>query len=219
MTRSASPITCAEFDAAVDELAVDAVDEPRRSALLSHAATCDQCQRQLDGLAALADQILLLAPAVEPPPGFESRALAAMAKGRPSAPARGAPLVRRVLFAAAVVAALLAGVVAGRMAPEPSDVRQAPILAANGAAVGVVELAAEPRPHVLITVDGARPAPGVRSCELELPDGRRVVVGSWAFEAIADGAWAVGIDKSLLAATEMRILNDDGTVLATARFD
>jgi hypothetical protein len=61
-------------------------------------------------------------------------------------------------------------------------------------------------------------AGGARSCELVLGDGRRVVVGSWTSEDIAAGGGvrAAAVDNDLLHAQAMRILGDDGRVLATA---
>lgn len=208
-------MNCADFDAAVDELAVEGVDEPRRSELLAHAASCARCEAQLDELAAVADRMLLLAPAVEPPPGFESRALARM--GSPARSRRWRPVVA-VVAVAAVVVALAAGLVVGRAAAPEDDSRTGTIVAASGGRVGTVELDPSPRPHVLITVDAPGRSGGVRSCELVLADGRSVVVGSWTYDEVKGGSWAVRIDKSLLQATTMRILADDGRVVATATF-
>lgn len=215
MTIPPTPVTCEEFDDAVAELAVESVDEPRRSELVAHAAACARCEAQLDGLAAVADRMLLLATSVEPPPGFESRALAGMGTAASGGRARPS-VVRLVLVAAAVAVALAAGVVIGRMGSTADDVRRGTIVAASGARVGVVELSESPRPHVLISVDSPVPGRGLRSCELELPDGRRVVVGTWSYDAMAGGSWAAGIDTSLLQATSMRILSEDGRVVATA---
>jgi len=206
------PVTCEVFDDAVDELAVEGVDEPRRSELLAHAAGCARCEARLDELAAVADRMLLLAPAVEPPPGFESRALARMG----ARPNQRAPRIRLLLAVAAVVAALGAGVVVGRSGSPGDAGRSGAIVSASGTRVGTVELDPSPRPHVVVTVYGSGRPGGVRSCELVLPDGRRVVVGTWTSDEIAGGVWAVGIDKALLEARTMRILGDDGRVIATA---
>jgi hypothetical protein len=206
-------MNCADFDAAADELAVEGVDEPRRSELLAHAAGCARCEAQLDELAAVADRMLLLAPAVEPPPGFESRALARMdgaARPRRWRPSKAAAWV--------VVMALAAGVVVGRVGSSSDDSRQATIISASGTTVGTVELDPSPKPHVLVTVDGPGRSSGVRSCELVLPDGRGVVVGSWTYDEVKAGSWSVGIEESLLRASTMRILADDGRVVATATF-
>ncbi|MBW3668978.1 MAG: hypothetical protein KY443_07160 [Actinobacteria bacterium] len=219
MNEACVPVTCRDFDAAVDELAVDGVAEPRRSELLTHAATCARCEAQLDELAAVADRLLLLAPAVEPPPGFESRALARMEAADGGTDSRDGPRrfrLRVLLAAAAVVVALGAGVVLGRNGPPPVVVRSGIIVSASGVPVGTVELDPSPRPHVLITVDRPARSGGTRLCELVLPDGTSVVVGSWGYRDVAGGSWATGIDEALLQATAMRIVADDGRVVATA---
>lgn len=210
------PVTCEEFDDAVDELAVDGVDEPRRSELLDHAAGCARCQARLDELAAVADRMLLLAPAVEPPPGFESRALARMA-ATTTTTTRPSRLLRPPAAAALLLVALAVGILVGRTTSEPTATRSGTIVSAAGARVGTVALEASPRPHVVIAVDspGGR-AGGVRSCELVMADGRTVVVGDWTSEEIASGVWATAVDKDLLDARAMRILGDDGRVIATA---
>ena len=89
------------------------------------------------------------------------------------------------------------------------------VLVLAGAAVVLVS---EPRPHVLVTVADPRSGPGVRSCELVLADGERVVVGSWGYEEIDTGVWAVAVDERLLDAVSMRITDGD-RVVATGRFD
>lgn len=210
------PVTCAEFDDAVDELAVGAIAEPRRSALTAHAEGCSRCGSRLRELADLADQMLLLAPSVEPDAGFESRVLSRI--GAPEGPRSR----RRFAMIAAAAAALLVGVVAGvavgNRGGDRDGYRRAAILASNGASVGTAVLVTDPRPHVLVAIENAPPLPGRRACELELSDGRRVVVGSWSSDEIAHGAWAVGITREQLRAVKMRIVAEDGRVLATAEF-
>ena len=93
------PIGCQQFDERADDLALGLVDEPERSQLLAHAAGCTACQALLDGLGTVVDRLLLTAPQVEPPAGFESRALARFA-AVPAARRR----VRAPLWAVACIA-------------------------------------------------------------------------------------------------------------------
>jgi hypothetical protein len=208
-------VTCDEFDAEVDELAVGAVSEPRRSELLAHVATCPSCAARLRQLSDVADRLLLLAPTVEPPAGFESRVVS-------TAPAAGSSWTtwRRSAAGLAVAAALVGAVLVGRVTSPDEQRHQAAIVAVSGGAtVGRIELVADPAPHVVIAIDHPRPGPGVRSCELERADGSTVVVGSWTYDEIESGVWAAGIDRSLLDAVAMHVIDNDGTVIATARFD
>lgn len=207
-------MNCIEFEEQVDDLSLGHVEEPQRSELLRHAAGCASCQASLAGLGAVADRLLLAAPQLEPPAGFESRALARMG----SSSASSASSVGRWIAAAAV---LMVVVVAGTLwwtsSPRRDDVVVAArIEAANDVDVGRVELRATPAPHVLVVIDAPRPDPGTRTCELLRADGTWVAVGSWEVADIAAGVWAVGITPDLLAASAMRIVSDDGTVLARA---
>jgi len=230
-----SPVTCREFDEAADELAVGGASEPERTALLVHAASCTRCAALLDELASVADHLLLVAPEVDPPPGFESRALALMADApdhqiRAGGRAGWRSRPRRAVVAVAA-AALVAGVAGGAAldrAAAPSGrrgsatstsvgrTRSGSIVTAAGVAIGTARISPAPRPHVLVSLDHGQPVSGTLSCELELADGRRATVGSWSYLDIRQGVWAVGIDPSLTGAVRMRILDDHAAVVATA---
>ena len=210
------PITCDQFDLSADELALGQVDEPTRSRLLVHAANCPHCHSLLESLGTVADRLLLVAPQVEPPAGFESRVLARLDAGVPS-PVRRSTRVR--WLAAAVVAILVAGAaVALIRRPESSAAASAAIVTNAGAEIGSARLLADPTSYVLITVDNPRGGPGVRHCELLGPDGAWEDVGQWDAAGIVSGVWAAGVDPDLLDSTAMRI-TQDGEVLATATFD
>jgi hypothetical protein len=43
-----------------------------------------------------------------------------------------------------------------------------------------------------------------------------MVVGSWDYGDVRGGVWATGIDRSLTGAVLMRIVDRQGTVMATA---
>jgi hypothetical protein len=213
-----STVQCTEFDEQAEELALGMVEEPRRSILLAHAASCPRCQSLLAGFGSVVDRLLLLAPQVEPPAGFENRALSRMGAAVPgSAPGRRVPV-----WAAAVVAVLLAtaGFLTARAVDHSasSPAASAEIVSAAGGHVGSIALVAEPRPFVLVSVTAPRPGSGVRHCELQRPDGEWVEVGTWDIADLAKGVWAVGIDAALLDSTAMRVTKDDGTVMATATF-
>jgi hypothetical protein len=63
------------------ELALGVASGVERAHALEHLASCPDCRALVDDFAATADSILLLAPQVEPPIGFEARAVA-LARGR-----------------------------------------------------------------------------------------------------------------------------------------
>ncbi len=213
----ALPPPCQAFDDLAEELALGMVEEPRRSELLDHAAGCPRCRATLDGLGSVVDRLLLVAPEVEPPTGFESRVLARLTPA--TMPAR-----RRVpIWAAAAAAVLLlvgglgAGVLLGRDGSSTS--RLGDIVSPDGDTIGSVQLLERPTPHVLVTITAPRPIPGVRHCELLVSNGTWVEVGTWDVADMAAGVWAVGVSTEQLAATAMRVVDDAGRVLASARLD
>jgi hypothetical protein len=113
------------------ELALGIADGADRARALRHLAECPECRRTVEELSAVADELLLLAPAHEPPAGFESRVLARMAVPRPRR--RGRRLLVP-LAAAAAAAAVAAGIVVGATSDDRrlADQYRATLAAANG---------------------------------------------------------------------------------------
>lgn len=103
--HAGEPMTCAEVHDLAAELALGGVAGSERAAALAHLARCDACRTLVDQLARAADNLLLLTPAVEPPPGFESRVLARIAAAEP-VPLR--PSRRRLWLGVAAVALVAA---------------------------------------------------------------------------------------------------------------
>jgi hypothetical protein len=209
-------IDCEEFDAHADELALGQLDEPLRSRLLAHAVECAHCHALLDGLGTVVDRLLLAAPQIEPPAGFENRALGRLDVTTGGSTRRRTGLAWAAAGVAAVSIAIVSALVAVRF-DDGSNTANAAIVTATGTEVGSVQLIAEPTPHVLVVIDTPRPDSGIRWCELQRPDGTWETVGWWDAADISSGVWAVGIDPALLDATAMRITADDD-VLATAVF-
>jgi hypothetical protein len=57
------------------ELALGSLPGDERDEVLAHLSTCPACRREVERLADAADSLLLLAPVIEPPLGFETRAV------------------------------------------------------------------------------------------------------------------------------------------------
>src|SRR5262249_19421165 len=113
-------VSCEQVRALAADLAIGIADGQERDAALRHAATCAECRLLVAELSSVADDLLLLAPSHEPPPGFASRTLARMTPPAPRAgrratrggirrTARGHPWVARLAVAASVAAALALG--------------------------------------------------------------------------------------------------------------
>ena len=121
-------VECRRFDGVAAELALGVADSRERSATMAHLDHCARCQQELARLSDVADGLVVLAPPLEPPAGFESRVLAALPTQEASPPGhhrpeaavrrplrRVAPSRRRLLQVAAVVVAAVA-VAAGNAA-------------------------------------------------------------------------------------------------------
>jgi hypothetical protein len=124
-------VSCGELEELAAELALGTVSGAQRAAALDHLAGCASCRDLVDDLGRVADGMLQLAPATEPPPGFESKVLARM--GVRPAPVVRMPVRRRVLVgvaAVALVAAMSAGAATlltgdDNARPQPREVRTA----------------------------------------------------------------------------------------------
>jgi len=78
---------CERLREVAPELALGIADGEERAWALEHLTGCAECRARVERLASLADELLLLGPIAEPPPGFEARvADAVAAPGRPRRP-------------------------------------------------------------------------------------------------------------------------------------
>src|SRR6266496_5521696 len=67
---------CDQVHELAPELAIGIADGQQRDTALRHAATCPGCRQLVAELSSVVDDLLLLAPSHEPPPGFAARTLA-----------------------------------------------------------------------------------------------------------------------------------------------
>lgn len=111
---------CEQVTELAPELALGVADGHERESALKHIGDCQTCRRLVWELSAVGDDLALLAPEHDAPPGLEKRVLAAMALAEPE-PARPRPMPtprRRRSFGRAwrvglVAAGLALAVVAG----------------------------------------------------------------------------------------------------------
>ena len=99
-------LTCTQFGDLSAELALGILEGEERADALVHAQHCDACQRELARQSSVADELVALTPAAEPPVGFETRVLSRLAATSRQR-RRGRVLV--ALAAAAVAAAIGVG--------------------------------------------------------------------------------------------------------------
>jgi hypothetical protein len=225
---SAGPV-CERVRELAPELALGIADGEERAEALEHLARCPDCRRYLEELSLSADELLLLAPAQEPPLGFEQRVLAQIA------PRRGRGWRR---FAAPAAAAAAAAVIAaaGIWMATDSDreladryaetlataggeyFAAAPLEAAGGRRVGTV-FGYEGDPSWCMVVvepgDEGELRSGGYEMQLVTREGRRIPWGELDVEGgTGSGGHAMEIDFEHLA--ELRLLRADGREVAGA---
>jgi anti-sigma factor RsiW len=125
---------CGEFAAMAAELALGVLTGRERADALAHLERCDACRETVRQFATTGEGLLGLLPAVEPPPGFESRVLARIGVAMPDPAAGGtAAPAGRAAGRAVPAHARRARQTAGRPAGRPARGRRA--LAAAAVAV------------------------------------------------------------------------------------
>jgi hypothetical protein len=206
---------CAETHALLPELALGVSDGAERARALEHVAGCADCRGALERFTSAADDLLLLAPSEETPPGFELGVLSAI---DPPAPRRRRPL-RRLAFAAAAVAAIVA-VTAGGMSLAFRDDRRladhyrATLREAHGTYFGarrLTDIAGRPGgvvyvyrgspSWILVTVSPEHRG-AIDRAELVTRDGRRMPIASFRLVA---GTWggSLPLDPGQVAAVHL----------------
>jgi hypothetical protein len=113
---------CAEARDLFPELAMDVAAGDERARALRHLGGCPECRRELAATADAVDEMLLLAPEVEPPAGFERSVLARLTPATGPQPT-AAPAVGPAAQPAAQPAAEPAGGPAAEPAAEPAKAR------------------------------------------------------------------------------------------------
>ncbi|HET7387141.1 MAG TPA: hypothetical protein VFJ19_10820 [Nocardioidaceae bacterium] len=221
----------APTDAHVDDddlvaLALGELSVQESTATLRHLEACSQCRHEYDEISAAVERTAAAAPRVEPPAGFEDRALAAIrAEAHPDV----VPLARKhrpqrrrsrvLLAAAAAVAGLVVGTggtIAGvQLAGGGQDhgaVYEAgavPLRTPAGAQVGTVTAgttAAGDHRVAVVSIEGGAPGAHYR-CELVRADGTRTTVGEWTIGSSAEGTWVVPLSAG---AQRMVLVSDSG---------
>jgi hypothetical protein len=227
-------MTCEETRDLAPEIALGIADGEARAEALRHLATCAECQRVVGQLSQVADELLVLAPAQEPPAGFESRVVEAIGLQRP--PRRHlprrlslrwlAPRLGPALAAAAVTAVALISVYQDdhqtaeryRGVLDQADGRyfQAEPLADEMGARGGVAFGYEGSPSWLfLTVDPAH-RDAVSRGALLTKDGRTIALPS--LELDRRGSWGGAIPVNLYRVASIRLLGDRPGEILQASF-
>ena len=176
-----------------------------RARSLAHLAGCADCRRELEDVAGIVDELLLLAPEREPPTGFDAKVLAALDQGPRSHKFRDGLLLAA---AAVLVAAVAGGLTWWHQADDRSVASQyrqvlsiangsylrAAELTTNGASAGSV-FAYEGQPSwVFVTVADA--SSGTYDVRLITRDGDSRWIGTCTVRD-GTGSWGVTVDQPI----------------------
>jgi hypothetical protein len=225
---------CGQLRDLAPELALGVAEGEERDAALRHLSGCAACRQLVSELSSVGDELLQLAPAHDPPAGFESRVLAAVTEP----PRRGrrqllAHRWRWVATAAAVVlvAALGAGSVflatAGdrRLAAGYQAVLSqgqgayflaAPLQGTQGRVGTVFGYQGQPS-WAMVTL---QPSIQERRYQVQVVtrDGRYLQLGDVVLGG-TKGAWGGQLPVDLSAVHELRLVGSDGGPTLAATFD
>jgi len=223
------PPACAAIDPDLAELALGALTGKDRVAALAHLEECARCSAEVDELAAAADQLLHLAPAVEPPVGFEARVFERLGL-RPGPVGWRSwsiwrPQLGLAVAVAAVVVAFGLGALLGYGTSGGSRTRSAGVAAAGqpihvdalyarGRAVGRVMVYAGNPTWLFMYMDDSS-WQGTLRCEVVLDQGPPVVLGQFWLSG-GKGAWAASVDQPAGRLSQARVVGPTGTGLASA---
>ena len=220
---------CAPIRELLPDLAIGVAAGDDRARVLAHVNTCVECRRELDALSAIADELVTLAPSVEPPGGFESSVLARVAP-----PSRRWRRYRRLVTVAAVaVVAAVVGASAGvavsaqasagdrRMAAayrktlETTDGRYltARLITAPDASNPGVVFAYQGKPSWVFVVVRYGPTDGPYQIHLVTRDSRDRVIGQMS---VIHGkcSWGVVIDVDVTQIVEVRLSGTEPSLSA-----
>ena len=217
---------CEAFDLDLGELAAGVIDIAEMPALATHLDGCLRCRLALDELTATVDRLSLLGPEIEPPPGFEARALASFrgAERRDDAD----PLARRrravVVVTVAATIALAIGLVAARTSRssdvatafdrvQVSQVRTARLVGVDGERVGSVIQLRGARTTYVMSLD--RPIRGVTyRCEIA-GLGSKPLVEWWTPQG-SGHSWTLETTQAPSIVDGVRLVASGGATYATA---
>ena len=211
---------CAEIRELAPELGLGTASGEERARALEHLASCPQCRAFVQEMSDVADELLLAAPAVEPPVGFESRMIDSFRAGRTRNP--------RLAMILAAAALLLAAGAGGTYLALRSDVRFAHhyrevFAAAQGEYFASSPLYSGDRPlgqafayqgspsWIFVVLDGANTAHSYK-VQLVTRNGREIPFGSFT-PTSETASWGRALPVDLRSVWTVRLTPDHGITL------
>jgi hypothetical protein len=224
-------MTCDEIRELGPEIALGIADGQERAEALRHLSTCAECRRAVERLSGIADELLLMAPADEPPAGFESRVVTAIGLDRPKQRSRRprwlslrwlAPRLGPAIAAAAVTAVVLVSAYSNdrQLANQYRDTldraggrsfQAEPLSDEIGDRAGVA-FGYQGSPSWLFLTVNPEHRGDVQSAELVTKDGRTIAIPELRLDR--SGTWGGSIPVDLYSVQSVRLLGDSpGDVL------
>jgi len=226
-------MNCAQLLEVAPELALGSLPGQERAAAVAHLETCASCRSEVDQLTAVADSLVSLAPAVEPPVGFEHRVMERLGASG-AAPARVRTSRRgwhrRLVAAGGLLGAAALGgggwalgatlSASPGAAPSPSGspgadmVETAFTAPGSNAPLGRVWTYWGTPAWMFMSVNDQAAGTTV-SCQVVGADGTVLASGSFHLDA-GRGWWGVPVNFARGQATQARLVDSTGSVIATA---
>jgi hypothetical protein len=227
---------CEQVRELAPELALGIAEGEERDAALRHLSGCAGCRQLVSELSSVGDELLQLAPAHDPPAGFESRVLAAFAE--PPRRGRRQPLAHRWRWVATAAAAvvLAAALGAGSVLLATAGDRRlaagyqavlsqgqgayflaAPLQGTQGRIGTVFGYQGQPS-WAMVTLQSSIQGEGRFQVQVVTRGGRYLPLG----DAVLGGArrtWGERLPVDLSAVHELRFVGLDGRPTFTATFD
>jgi len=214
--------SCESIQDELAELALGTLSGRRRSEVLHHVETCSHCTAALERLATVADALLLLAPGVEPPIGFELRlAEKLQVHGKTLRPRRF--LRASALSAAAMIVVALAFVLGawatshdgGHPAQSAAVDLTGANLTSHGRVFGEVVVSSGSPAWMFVTINGDAWS-GRVTCEVTLAGGKVETIGAFKLSG-GYGSWGAPLTSLAGTVRSARLVAPNGTIVASAR--
>ena len=220
-------LDCAGLLDVAPELAAGNLCGEDRAAAIAHLAGCPSCQQEVTALTTITDRLLLMAPAVEPPVGFDQRVLAALEGAPVAAPRRMSRRTRSLPKLAAMAAVALALVSGGLLldATLPSDSvnARAEMRTADGQVVGHAYLHEDKPTLLVVTLPGWRDEAeeygalgGSYTLHVAIGDGREM---TYPVVMPGEPIWSATLEVPVERVRSVAVIDDDGRVWCEALFE
>lgn len=209
---------CAPYRDELTEFALGTLTGRRRSAIVSHLATCDICRERVTSLAELSDALLVLAPALEPPLGFEQRLLTRYGESAERPRRRSYSRVVSILAAALLLVVLAVAVGSGVRGGAPRSASSTPpataALTSQGRVLGHVFLTRGTPSWLSMTIDDPHWS-GTAWCSVRLNNGHVESLGRFSV-LHGVGAWSALVHAGTARVVSATVTDEYGRVLASA---